>query len=327
MDFQAFVVDRKGDEVVSEVKRVRLDQLPEGDVLIRTAYSSVNYKDALACIPDGKIAKAYPHIPGIDAAGIVVESRTDKFQPGDAVVVTGYELGVSRHGGYSEYVRVPAEWVVPLPAGLTLKEAMTFGTAGLTAALSVWELVNHGVRPGGGPVLVTGASGGVGSLSAAILAKLGYEVTASTGKHEVHPDLLDMGVSEVISREAVWEGGGRPLLKQRWAAAVDCVGGRTLAAVLSQIRYGGAVAACGLTGGAELATTVYPFILRGVRLIGIDSVFVGMEHRKRMWDLLASEYKPAVLERISREISLHDIGHAVQELLQGRARGRTVVAL
>lgn len=325
--FQAFVADRVGDQVRAQVREWSADRLPEGDLLIRTAYSSVNYKDALACQPDGNIVKAYPHIPGIDAAGVVVESGTELFSPGDEVLVTGYELGVSRHGGFSEYVRVPAEWAVPLPAGLTLKESMMLGTAGFTAALSVWELQRSGIRTGDGPVLVTGASGGVGSLAVAMLAKLGYEVAASTGKPDMGDALLEAGASSIMTREELLEGGRRPLQKQRWAGAVDCVGGSTLAAVLSQLRYGGAAAASGLTGGTDLPTSVFPFILRGVRLIGIDSVYADTETRRRIWELLASDYKPDTLERMCREIPLDRIGDTVAAMLRGESRGRTVVAL
>jgi len=313
--------------VTNGIQHWSADRLPEGDLLIRTAYSSVNYKDALACKANSRIVKTYPHIPGIDAAGIVAESGNPAFQPGDEVLITGYELGVSRHGGYSEYVRVPSAWAVPLPAGLTLKESMILGTAGFTAAQSVWELEKSGITPGSGPVLVTGASGGVGSLAVAILAKLGYEVIASTGKMDMHRDLLTAGASSVITREDILEGGSRPLQKQRWLAAVDTVGGGTLAAVLSQIRYGGAVTACGLTGGAELPATVYPFILRGVRLIGIDSVYASQETRRVIWERLASAYKPSALESMSREITMEQIGSTVAGMLQGEARGRTVVAI
>lgn len=325
--FTAFTVDRTADGWTSGVRETGFDALPEGELLVKAAYSGVNYKDALACSPNGKIVKTFPFVPGIDVSGTVAESASDRFRPGDEVLVTGYELGVSRFGGFAEYVRVPADWAVPLPAGLTLREAMTLGTAGLTAALSVMALEESGLRPERGPVLVTGATGGVGGLSVAMLAKRGYETVASTGKPEAAEQLRAWGAARVISREALLEDAGRPLNKQTWAGAIDCVGGETLAVLLGKLRYGGAVAASGLTGGTALPTTVLPFILRGVRLLGIDSVYVDAARRARAWALLASDYKPAALASMGREIRLEDIQATADAMLRGESRGRVVVAL
>ncbi|MDB4867315.1 MAG: quinone oxidoreductase [Cohnella sp.] len=323
--FEALVVDKSGEDFSIGTRVMKLEDLPAGELLIQVIYSSVNYKDALACTPNGSIVKHYPFIPGIDLAGIVVESEDDRFRKGDEVVVTSYELGVGHFGGFSRYARVPASWAVKLPHGLSLKEAMILGTAGFTAALSVHELQQTGIRPESGPVLVTGATGGVGSVAVAILSKLGFEVVASTGKTELHEDLLTLGAARVISREELIPEKPRALDKQLWAAAVDCVGGKTLSAILSSIRYGGAVAASGLTGGTLLETTVFPFILRGVRLIGVDSVHTPMDTRKQVWDRLAAEWKPKTLERMYTEISLEQIPVVVPSLLQGQSRGRILV--
>ncbi|MCI3920881.1 oxidoreductase [Paenibacillus sp. TRM 82003] len=324
---KAFVVDTGESGWMSGVRELPVEALPQGELLVKTAYSSVNYKDALACAPNGNIVKTFPFVPGIDASGVVLEDASGRFSAGDPVLITGHDLGVSHYGGFAEYVRIPSEWAVPLPAGLSLKEAMLFGTAGLTAALSVMSLQDNGVRPEGGPVLVTGASGGVGGLAVALLARLGYEVAASTGKSEAEEELRAWGAASVISREAVLEGAERPLNKQAWAGAVDCVGGETLAALLTRLRYGGTVAASGLTGGTSLPTTVLPFILRGVKLIGIDSVHADADRRARAWELLAATYKPAMLASMSREIGLDGIQTTADAMLRGESRGRVIVAL
>ncbi|TJY40862.1 oxidoreductase [Cohnella pontilimi] len=323
--FEALVADQSENQFTVGIRRLTLEDLPAGELLIEVAYSSVNYKDALACIPNGNIVKTYPFVPGIDLAGIVVSSEDGRFQKGDEVIVTSYELGVSRFGGFSQYARVPSAWAVKRPAGLSLKESMILGTAGFTAALSVHELERNGVAPDAGPVLVTGASGGVGSMAVAILSRLGYEVTASTGKTDMRDELVRWGAAQVVSRDEWIPEKPRPLDKQRWAAAVDCVGGKTLSAILSSIRCGGAVAASGLTGGAELATTVFPFILRAVKLIGIDSANTPMDLRRTVWERLAAEWKPGVLESMYSEISLDRIPETVTALLQGQSRGRFLV--
>jgi putative YhdH/YhfP family quinone oxidoreductase len=324
--FKALIININN-EVIAETQLIELKDLPEGGLLIRVAYSSVNYKDALACTANGNIIKSFPFIPGIDLAGVVVSSEHEQFEQGDEVVVTGYGLGVSHFGGFSEYARVPAEWALKLPHGLSMKEAMILGTAGFTAALSVLELQQNGVRPVDGPVLVTGAAGGVGSIAAAIAAKLGYEVVASTGKQDMHDYLLGLGVKRVISREELVTGSKRVLDKQLWAGAIDCVGGLTLSSIMPNMKNGGVVAASGLTGGTELAMTVFPFIIRGVRLIGIDSVMTGMVKRTKVWELLAGAYKPHTLDEMCEEISLEQVSERVGVILNGQARGRTLVKL
>jgi len=325
--FKALVIDKTENEIVAEIKHIGINDLPEGELLIRVAYSSVNYKDALAFTAGGGIVKNYPFIPGIDLAGTVESSESEHFHEGDQVVVTGYGLGVNHFGGYSEYARVPAAWALKLSGGLSAIEAMILGTAGFTAALSVYELQQNGIRPEDGPILVTGASGGVGSVAAAIAAKLGYEVEASTGKPDMHPYLLGLGVTRILSREELAGGSKRALDKQLWAGAIDCVGGNTLSSLLPRMQYGGVVAASGLTGGAELSTTVFPFIIRGIRLIGIDSVMAGMEKRRKVWELLAGDYKPHRLEELCEEIGLEQVSGKVGILLKGQSKGRSIVKL
>lgn len=325
--FQALVVD-KTEPFSVEVRPVSLEELPAGEVLIKVAYSSVNYKDGLASIPNGNIVRNYPFIPGIDLSGTVVSSKDSRFREGQSVIATSYGIGVSHFGGFSQYARIPADWVVDLPEGLTLREAMIYGTAGFTAALSVQALEAQGVTPDQGKVLVTGATGGVGGAATAILAKLGYQVTASTGRTDEAGYLQALGAAEVISREEVLGSAVKPLDKQLWQAAVDSVGGAPLAAVLSKIAYGGAVAASGLTAGTAVPTTVLPFILRGVSLLGIDSVACPMEKRAKLWQRMAGDMKPVVLETlVDREISLSELPAALQDILQSGTRGRVLVRL
>src|SRR5690625_2840492 len=325
--FNALVVNKQDDQFSVQIEKKECQDLPEGDVLIRVHYSSVNYKDSLATIPDGNIVHTYPFVPGIDLAGVVVSSKDAQFQEGDEVIATSYELGVSHFGGYSEYARIPSKWIVPLPKGLTLKNAMTIGTAGFTAALSVQRLEENGVSPSKGKVLVTGATGGVGSFAVSILSTLGYEVEASTGKSSVHDYLKGLGASSIVAREEVYDGGKiRALGKQKWVAAVDSVGGEPLASLLSQIEYGGSVATSGLTAGTKLPATVFPFILRGINLLGIDSVYCSMETRQKVWKRLASDFKPANMdELIQQEITLQQLPTVLPTLLKGEAKGRTIV--
>ena len=325
--FKALIVNKQDDLFSVEIQNhLTLNDLPEGDVVIRVHYSGVNYKDSLAAIPDGNIVRTYPMIPGIDLAGAVVSSTDPRFKEGDEVIATSYEIGVSHFGGYSEYARIPAEWVVPLPKELSLKEAMTIGTAGFTAALSVQRLIENHVSPEKGPVLVTGATGGVGSFAVSILAKLGYKVVASTGKSSQHDFLKKLGANTIVPREDVFDGKIRSLGKQKWAAAVDPVGGEQLAAMLSQIQYGGSVAVSGLTGGTKVPTAVFPFILRGVNLLGIDSVYCPMETRLKIWEHLAADFKPVHLEAlIQQEIRLEQLPEVLPTLLKGEAIGRTIV--
>jgi putative YhdH/YhfP family quinone oxidoreductase len=306
-----------------EVTALTRDDLPEGDVLVEVAFSTVNYKDALAARPDGQVARTSPLVPGVDLAGTVVEGPGE----GTQVLAHGYDIGVARHGGYAAFARVPADWVVPLPDRLSPREAMILGTAGFTAALSVLELAQRGVEPGTGTVLVTGATGGVGSVAVSILSSLGYEVAASTGKADAADWLRELGASEVVDREELVEASSRPLERQRWAGAVDCVGGATLAAVLPAVRYGGAVAASGLTGGPGLKTTVMPFILRAVALLGVDSVNLGIERRREVWARLAGDLRPDLERLAAEEIGLADVPAAFERILGGKMRGRTLVAL
>ncbi|MFC7686527.1 acryloyl-CoA reductase [Ureibacillus sp. GCM10028918] len=326
--FDALVVNKQEEQFSVDIQKLTVEDLPAGEVLIRVQYSGVNYKDSLAAIPNGNIVKNYPFVPGIDLAGVVVSSDDQRFKEGDEVIATSYEIGVAHFGGYSEYARIPAQWIVPLPKGLSLKEAMTIGTAGFTAALSVLRLEENGVKSEKGKVLVAGATGGVGSFAVSILSKLGFEVEASTGKESEAAYLKKIGASSIVSREEVYDGKVRALGKQKWAAAVDPVGGEPLAALLSQIQYGGSVAVSGLTAGTSVPTTVFPFILRGVNLLGIDSVYCDMETRLKVWERLATDFKPANLEDvIQQEVTLSELPEVLPTLLKGQARGRILVKL
>lgn len=326
--FQAFIVDKKEEKFTAGVKDIAFTELADQGVLIKVHYSGVNYKDAMASVDNSKIVRQYPRIIGIDLAGEVVESSDSNFKQGDRVIATSYEIGVSHHGGFSEYARIPAEWIVPLPEGLTMKEAMILGTAGFTAALSIHRLEENGLTPESGKVLVSGATGGVGSLAIAMLARRNYHVVASSGKAQAASFLKEIGAVEVISREAVSGGDIKPLDKRQWAAAVDPVGGKTLASILSKLDYRGAVAASGLTGGTDIPATVYPFILRSVSLIGADSSQCPLPVRTRIWERLAADLKPAYLEKhVQQEIRLSQLPDAFQTLLDSRATGRHLLRL
>lgn len=301
------------------------DRLPHGDVVIRVAYSSANYKDALAAGGHPGVVRSLPHVPGIDAAGEVVESGDASLTVGSQVLVTGYELGASRWGGWAEYIRVPADWVVPLPAGWTPREAMIFGTAGFTAAQSVQALQRSEVTPDRGAVVVTGATGGVGCLAVMLLAKLGYQVAAVTGKRERAEWLRSLGATEVLPREAVDDRSDRPLLTARWAGAIDTVGGHTLTTLVRSLHHRGCVAACGVVAGPQLPLTVYPFILRGVKLDGIDSAQCPTAQRREVWRRLSHEWRLSGLDRVARELALDDVGDVVEQLLAGRSVGRPVI--
>ncbi|MBF2424382.1 NADPH:quinone oxidoreductase family protein [Listeria welshimeri] len=325
--FQALFIEKEADNTSLHFRDTTLDNLPENEVTIEVHYSGINYKDGLAVLPEGKIVNQYPFIPGIDASGVVIESKSNRFQVGDEVIVTSYDFGVSYFGGYSEFIRVPAEWVVPLPQGLSLKEAMILGTAGFTAALSVDALESSGVRPETGKIAVSGATGGVGSLSTAILAKRGFSVVASSGKKDAKDFLQKFGVSEVVSREAFQPEKIRALDKQLYAGAIDCVGGKPLSYLLTAVQYGGAVTTCGMSAGGKLDTTVFPFILRGVQLLGIDSVLCPMQKRTQIWQRLATDFKLANLEELATEINFQTLPEALHQVMNGGVTGRYLVKI
>jgi putative YhdH/YhfP family quinone oxidoreductase len=322
--FRAFQAVTDGESIERGVVTMSADDLPADGVLVEIHWSSVNYKDGLAASPTGKVARISPIVPGVDLAGVLVDDA-GALSAGTPVLAHGYDLGVSRHGGFAQYARVPAEWLVPIPDGLSAREAMIVGTAGFTAAMSVIALEEHAVTPDRGPVLVTGATGGVGSTAVGMLARLGYEVIASTGKPQSSDFLTSLGASSVIDRAELAEESKRPLESMVWAGAVDCVGGVTLANVLKKIQYGGSVAASGLTGGNGLPSTVLPFILRGVNLLGIDSVMTPIERRRTVWQRIASDLRPGDLDRIGHDISLDELDGVLTAILNGEAQGRWVV--
>jgi acrylyl-CoA reductase (NADPH) len=305
----------------------RYDELPQGDVLIRVAYSSLNFKDGLSATGNRGVTKRYPHVPGIDAAGIVEASSAPDFSPGNEVLVTGYELGSNHDGGFSGLIRVPASWVVHRPSGITLRECMIYGTAGLTAALSVHSLLHHGIHPEQGPVVVTGASGGVGSIATGILAAAGFRVIASTGKPEARDFLLSLGAAEVVNREEITDTTGRGMLSGRWAGAVDTVGGTLLDSLIRQTMMFGGVAACGNVASADVRTSIYPFILRGVALLGINSAFTPMPLRRAMWERMATSWKLPRLEAVATEVPFTGLNPWIDRILIGGVRGRILVNL
>jgi len=326
MTFRAYVLRKDDSGFRAGVERLDESLLPPGEVTIQVEWSSVNYKDGLACRPESPVVRTYPMVPGIDLAGTVRASDDARFAPGDHVVVIGYDVGVSHWGGYAELARVPAAWVAHLPDGLSAKEAMALGTAGFTAAMSVEALERAGLRPDRGPVIVTGATGGVGSTAVSMLAGRGYTVAASTGKADEADYLRGLGATEILSREEVSAESRRVLESERWAGAVDPVGGATTAYLLRTMKYGGAVALSGLTGGNQLATTVYPFILRGVSLLGIECVWTPIEERIRVWQRLATDLKPkGLLDSIAIETGLDGITEATSRILEGKIRGRILV--
>jgi putative YhdH/YhfP family quinone oxidoreductase len=326
--FRCYLVTKDAAErVTAEMTRRPIDELPAGDVTLRVAYSSLNYKDALAVTGHPGVSKVFPHVPGVDAAGTVVASEAAQFRPGDRVLVTGFDMGASRWGGYAEYVRVPWEWIVPLPAGLTLRESMMLGTAGFTAGLCVDALHKHGVSPDRGEVIVTGASGGVGGMAVSILAGLGYQVAAVSGKPPAREYLRSLGASQILGREQVDDPSGRPLLSARWAGGVDTVGGNILSTILRSTRHSGCVAACGLAASSELPITVFPFILRAVTLAGIDAAWGSIPLRHEIWRRLAGSWKPAQLEAMAHFIDLPELPKYVEDILAGRIMGRVVVKI
>lgn len=314
-------------EITAAVRPQTPPTLAAGQVLVRVAWSSLNYKDALAVSGHPGVIQRFPQVPGIDAAGVVEASTSPSFTPSQEVIVTSHDLGVSGPGGWSNLITVPAEWIVPLPEGLTMRDAMLHGTAGLTAGLCVDALIKHGVTPERGDVLVTGATGGVGSIAVRLLAQLGYRVVATTGKAALRDQLQSWGAQEVLERDALADQADRPLLKPRFAGVVDCVGGATLVSAIKQTLYGGCITACGLAGGAELPLSVYPFILRGVTLVGIDSVWCDFETRSRVWRQLASDWQLKQLDDQVTEATLYNILDFVPRILRGEVAGRVIVKL
>ncbi len=325
--FKALVLEEDDGKVSNQIKDLSVDDLPEGDVLVRVEYSDVNYKDGMIVNGIGGLVRNYPHVPGIDFSGTVEETSHARFKAGDKVVLTGWRVGEVHWGGYAKRARVNGDWLVALPEGLSTRQAMAVGTAGLTSMLCVMALEDHGLTTDVGPVLVTGAAGGVGSVAVAILARLGYSVAASTGREALHGYLKSLGASEIVARADLSEPSKRPLESENWAGAIDTVGSTTLARLLTQIKYGGSVAACGLAAGPKLETTVIPFLLRGVNLLGIDSVMQPYEKRVRVWDRIASDLPHDKLEEMTDVIGLEGVAEAASSILVGQVCGRLVVDL
>lgn len=325
--FKAMVVSETADkQFVREIKQRELSDLPSGELIIEVKYSSLNYKDALSASGNKGVTRKYPHTPGIDAAGVVVDCSNRSFAVGDQVIVMGYDLGMNTSGGFGQFISVPSAWAIKLPQGLSLKDSMSYGTAGLTAALCVIRLMASGLSKDSGEVLVTGATGGVGSVAVAILGKLGFNVVAATGKATEQAFLIGLGAKTIISREEANDTSGRPLQKPRWAGVVDTVGGNILATALKAAKYGGLVAACGNAMSPDLNVNVFPFILRGVSLLGVDSVEIPMRSRQMAWSKLAGEWK-IDLAGLVTEVSLEELNPKIDEILKGGIRGRVVVDL
>ena len=328
ISYNALVVQEIGSDAYSrEVHSRSIRDLPDGDLLIRVHYSSLNYKDALSASGNRGVTRHYPHVPGIDAAGVVEESSSHNFRPGDQVIATGFDLGMNTSGGYGQYIRIPAGWALHCPHPLSLRQSMIYGTAGFTAAQSVEKLVNHPVLPEQGKILISGATGGVGSIAVSIMAKLGYSITAVSGKPEAEGFLTKLGANEIISREQAADSSGKPLLKEKWAGVIDTVGGEILATAIKSTGYGGAVTCCGNVSSPELPLTVYPFILRGVSLLGIDSAKCPLHNRQRIWQKLAGEWKIENLDSLATECTLHELPAIIEKMLQGLQTGRVIVNL
>lgn len=324
-EFNALMLRQDQKAVSAAVERIGPDQLPPGDVLVRVSHSGLNYKDGMVLSGLGRLVRTYPHVPGIDFAGVVEQSADARWAPGDHVVLTGWRVGETQWGGYAQRARVKADWLVPLPPEMTARQAMAVGTAGFTSMLAIMALEEHGVSPGAGDVLVTGAAGGVGSVAVAVLARLGHRVVASSGRPETHEYLRGLGAAEVIDRATLAAAPARPLDAERWAGAVDAVGGTTLATVLTQMKYRGSVAACGLAGGSDLSATVIPFLLRGVNLLGIDSVMCPVDRRRAAWARLGTDLDLQSLDGMTEVIGLGSLPEYGKRILAGQTRGRVVV--
>jgi putative YhdH/YhfP family quinone oxidoreductase len=323
--FKALKVSEVNGEFKREIIEKEIKDLPAGDLLINVKYSSLNYKDALSAAGNKGVTREYPHTPGIDAAGTVVEDKSGTYQKGDKVIVTGYDLGMNTAGGFEEYIRIPAEWAVKLPESLTLRESMIYGTAGFTAALSVYKILTGDIE--GKDILVTGASGGVGSFASAILAKLGYDVTAATGKTEAEEYFNNLGVKNIIDRKELDDDSGKMLLREKWSGVIDTVGGNMLATAIKSTKYDGAVTCCGNVASAKLDLNVYPFILRGVSLFGIDSVQCKRKLREEIWQKIASDWKIDQLDDFSNQVYLKDLNEQIDKMLAGNSKGRVIVKL
>jgi putative YhdH/YhfP family quinone oxidoreductase len=326
--FKAMVVQETADGTYARrIAEKSLDDLPAGEVLVRVHYSSLNYKDGLSATGHRGVTKNYPHTPGVDAAGVVEVSLSEAFQPGDEVIVTSYDLGMNTSGGFGQFIRVPADWVVPLPENLSPRESMAYGSAGLTAGFCILKLQEHGITPERGEILVTGATGGVGSFAVAMLAKIGYQVVAVTGKMDEKQFLIDLGATEVISRDEATDTSGKPLLKGRWAGVVDAVGGEILATAIRSTKLHGAVTCCGNVASPDLPINVYPFILRGISLVGIDSQSFPMTFRRQTWEKIATEWKLDNLDRQTSVCSLEELNSEIDRILAGKQKGRVIVDL
>lgn len=323
--YKCLIVEENNGVIKNYIGESNINELPEGEVLIKVLYSSLNYKDALSASGNKGVTKKFPHTPGIDAAGIIEYSSNNKFKEREEVLVTGYDLGMNTKGGFGEYIRVPSSWVVKLPNNLSLLESMIYGTAGFTAALSIYKLEQNGLIKNDGTVLVTGATGGVGSLAVALLKNAGYNVTASTGKNDKSEFLKMLGADEIISREETIDNSGKPLSKGRWNSVIDTVGGNILSSAIASTKMFGSVASCGLTLSPKIETTVYPFILRGVNLLGINSAETPMELREKIWEKLSGEWKISILNSIYKEVTLEEIPEQINLILNGKITGRVVL--
>ena len=321
------VEETKDKQMIRQITDLSVENLPEGDVLVKVNFSSLNYKDALSASGNRGVTRKYPHTPGIDAAGVVEESASNAFKPGEKVIVTSYDLGMNTSGGFGQYIRVPADWVVRLPKNLTLRESMVYGTAGFTASLSVYRLIDYGITPDMGNVLVSGATGGVGSIAVSILSKAGYSVTAVNGIVDETDYLEEIGAKSVISIDEALDKSKKPMLKVQWAGCIDTLGGEILATSIKSTAPGGCITCCGNVASHELPLTVFPFILRGVTLIGIDSQNCPMPLRQKVWDKIANEWKIPWLDRITSETTLTGVEAEIELMLQGKHKGRTIVHL
>lgn len=321
------ITEYEPDNYSRKIIERNIDDLPDGDVLIRVHFAALNYKDALSSIGNRGVTRNYPHTPGIDGAGIIEESNSPDFQSGDEVMVTSYDLGMNTDGALAEYIRVPADWVVPLPDGLNLKESMIIGTAGLTAGIGLYKMEMMGQHPEQGPIIVSGASGGVGSMAVGILAKAGYKVIASTGKENASEFLKNLGAMEIVDREFVNDDTSRPMMKPKWAGAIDTVGGNTLATLLKGCKSGGSIGSCGLVGSPNLSTTVFPFIINGVNILGLDSANFPMKYRKQVWERLAGVWRLPDLVSVATICELEELDPYIDKMLKGSVKGRVVVEM